>query len=532
MARGVRGGEVYGVNSSRAWSHALAIIAGTTALRLVLGAVIPLFPDETYYWEWSRTLAAGYFDHPPMVALFVRAGTALLGTTPLGVRLFPILAGGATALAIALTARRIEGDEAGRLAALVFTCVPIAAVGSVLATPDAPMLCFVAWTLYAVIRALDTGPDAPDGARSAAHTLRWWALAGLCIGLAMASKFTSVFVPAGIALACLLHPRLQNRFGEAGPYVAVAIASCVLAPVLVWNGMHDWVSFKFQLGHGLGAPKGGALGALNRELELIGGQIGLVSPILFYFVVRGIRRAFDPTPSGLRVVLGTVAVTCIAFFLYSATRRSVEANWPAIAWIPAMILVATEPPDSWRGVRWLRGGLALGALLSIVIYVHVLTPILPLPADRDQVAKAFGWDQVGQAVDRTRAFYLQKASFGVSDLFIGAERYQDASELSYHLKDHPRVFSLNLQGRPNQYDLWKTFPDSAHIGASLLLVLDEEVGEPRIIRKLMCCFVRSDMKESVALLRGGALVARKRLWFLGQWNGDWPPRAQPFPWTD
>ncbi len=532
MARGVRGGELYLVNTSRAWRQTLAIIAATTAFRLVIGALVPLFPDETYYWDWSRTLAAGYFDHPPMIALFVRAGTALLGATPLGVRLFPILASGATALAIALTARRIEGDEAGRLAALVFTCVPIAAAGSVLATPDAPMLCFIAWTLYATIRALDTGPDAPDGARPPSHALRWWALAGLCIGLAMASKFTSVFVPAGIALACLLHPRLQNRFGEPGPYLAVVIASCVLAPVLYWNGTHDWVSFQFQLGHGLGAPKGGALGALNRELELIGGQIGLLSPIIFFFVARGIRRAFDPTPSGLRLVLGTVVVTCIAFFLYSATRRSVEANWPVIAWIPAMVLVATEPPETRRGVRWLNGGLVFGALLSAVIYIHVLTPILPLKPERDQVAKAFGWERVAQAVDRTRDFYLQRPSFGLGDFFIGAERYQDASELAYHLQGHPRVFSLNLQGRPNQYDLWKTFTDSAHVGASLLLVLDDELGEPKIIKKLSCCFARSDMKEGVALLRDGALVSRKRLWFLGQWNGDWPPRAQPFPWTD
>jgi len=532
VARGVRVGEVYQVTTSRAWRQTLAIIAATTLLRLVLGAVVPLFPDETYYWDWSRTLAAGYFDHPPMIALLVRAGTLLLGATPLGVRLFPILASGCTALAMALTARRIEGDEAGRLAALVFTCVPIAAAGSVLATPDAPMLCFVAWTLYAVIRAIDTGPGSPEGPESAPRAIRWWALAGLCIGLAMASKFSSVFVPAGIAIACLLHPRLQNRFGEPGPYVAVVIASLVLAPVLYWNGTHDWVSFKFQLGHGLGTPKGGALGALNRELELIGGQIGLVSPILFYFVIRGIRRAFDPTPSGLRVVLGVVAVTCIAFFLYSATRRSVEANWPAIAWIPAMILVATEPPDTWRGVKWLRGGLALGAVLSVVIYIHVVTPILPLRADRDQVAKAYGWDVVAQAVDRNRDFFLQRAAFGVSDLYVAAERYQDASELSYHLKGHPRVYSLNLQGRPNQYDLWKTFAESARVGASILLILDDEVGEPRIIKKLSCCFARGDMRESVTMLRDGAFIARKRIWYLGHWNGDWPPRAQPFPWTD
>jgi len=40
------------------------------ALRLVVAASIPLVPDEAYYWVWSRALAPGYPDHPPMVALW------------------------------------------------------------------------------------------------------------------------------------------------------------------------------------------------------------------------------------------------------------------------------------------------------------------------------------------------------------------------------------------------------------------------------------------------------------------------------
>ena len=32
--------------------------------------ILPLAPDEAYYWVWSRDLQGGYLDHPPMVALF------------------------------------------------------------------------------------------------------------------------------------------------------------------------------------------------------------------------------------------------------------------------------------------------------------------------------------------------------------------------------------------------------------------------------------------------------------------------------
>ena len=42
--------------------------------------------DEAYYTLWSRALAFGYLDHPPMVALWIRASTALFGGSEFGVR--------------------------------------------------------------------------------------------------------------------------------------------------------------------------------------------------------------------------------------------------------------------------------------------------------------------------------------------------------------------------------------------------------------------------------------------------------------
>lgn len=49
---------------SRDWRLALAWVFGALLLRLLLSVLVPLLPDETYYWEWSRRLAPGYFDHP------------------------------------------------------------------------------------------------------------------------------------------------------------------------------------------------------------------------------------------------------------------------------------------------------------------------------------------------------------------------------------------------------------------------------------------------------------------------------------
>ena len=60
-------------------------------LRAVMATLLPLSADEAYYWLWSKHLAAGYYDHPPMIAWAIRAGTLLFGDTPLGVRLMGVV---------------------------------------------------------------------------------------------------------------------------------------------------------------------------------------------------------------------------------------------------------------------------------------------------------------------------------------------------------------------------------------------------------------------------------------------------------
>ena len=67
-------------------SWAVAGLVLLTALRLWVAAAVPMVPDEAYYWVWSRALSAGYLDHPPMVALWISAGTGIFGQGPLGVR--------------------------------------------------------------------------------------------------------------------------------------------------------------------------------------------------------------------------------------------------------------------------------------------------------------------------------------------------------------------------------------------------------------------------------------------------------------
>ena len=102
-------------NTDRRWRVALVVVTIAALVRLALAAVVPVLPDEAYYWEWSRRLAPGYFDHPPAIALVIRAGTALLApigvaASGLAVRLGAVVCGWIAALATVGIARRVAGD--------------------------------------------------------------------------------------------------------------------------------------------------------------------------------------------------------------------------------------------------------------------------------------------------------------------------------------------------------------------------------------------------------------------------------------
>ncbi|MBV9458508.1 MAG: glycosyltransferase family 39 protein, partial [Bradyrhizobium sp.] len=95
---------------SRLVRNTCLTVLALVALRLVAAAWTPITFDEAYYWVWSKHLAGGYYDHPPMVALVIRAGTMIAGDTELGVRLVSILLALPMSYAVFRSAALLFGD--------------------------------------------------------------------------------------------------------------------------------------------------------------------------------------------------------------------------------------------------------------------------------------------------------------------------------------------------------------------------------------------------------------------------------------
>src|SRR5262252_4409263 len=142
-------------------------IVALVALRLVAAVWTPLTFDEAYYWIWSKNLAGGYYDHPPMVALVIRAGTSIAGDTEFGVRLVSILLALPMSFAVFRSAELLFGSmRVAASATILLNVTLMVSVGTTIITPDSPLLLAASLVLFFLAKLLETERGA------------WWLAAG------------------------------------------------------------------------------------------------------------------------------------------------------------------------------------------------------------------------------------------------------------------------------------------------------------------------------------------------------------------
>lgn len=371
-----------------------------TSVRLLVAAFTPLAADEAYYWVWSRALQPGYLDHPPAVALWIRAGTALAGDSPLGVRLFGPLAAALGSVLVADGANRLfPAERPGFAAAVLLNATLMLGAGAITSTPDTPLLFFTTVTLWATVRARACG--------------RWWLLVGAAAGLALDSKYTAVLLGVAI-LFWLVWTRDWRSFRSPWLWAGAGAALLLFAPVVAWNAAHGWASFLKQGGrtadwHPERAPV--FLG------ELIGAQIALATPLIFALFAAGLWRAClragrrDTAAS----LLAAFVLPGLLLFVQHALGDRVQANWLAILYPPLAIAAAAV------GARWWRPAAGLGFAMTALVYVQAAASPLALPRQLDPtLIRLGGWDGLAREADalraRLRADYLASEDYGQASL--------------------------------------------------------------------------------------------------------------------
>jgi len=370
--------------------------------------------DELYYAVAGHHLQGGYVEFPAVTGLLSAAARLLFGWSLVGFRSFAIAAGALTMVVAALVARELGGGRrAQTLAAVAVGFSPLLIATNGLFQPvsfDQLATMVVLW--LALRLALGRGS---------------WLLLGIAAGVGLETKYTLAVVLVLLVAGFAVWRRdvLQSR----GFVLALVVAAALVAPNLVWEARHGWVSVHWFLN-----PPSSATDESRPQYVV---DLLLVTHIVAvpvaaagtWFLLR--ERALRPLGAA---VIGTL----VAYLLLGGK------SYYAAPVLLFALAVGAVPFDGWATRRRLqRVGVAF--VLVLVLLLPLGLPVLPLhTADRLGViaARSDYQDEIGWHALAAQAARLSR---GID--VIVTSNYGEAGALELFGRNLPAVASADVTFR-------------------------------------------------------------------------------------
>ena len=421
-------------------------LAAWGILNLFQARFTPLDNDEAYYWMYSKYLAWGYFDHPPMIALMIKIGYYFIHNE-LGLRMVVVLS---QLVALWVIWKIAEKEQQGGNANVLFffmliVIMPVYNIFGFMATPDAPLILFTAVFLLAYKKFLNK--ESPEST-----IFLSFSMAAL-----MYSKYHSGLL---IILVILSNPALLKsiRF-----YLASFVAFLLFFPHLFWQYSNGFPSFKYHLVDRISGFN------LSHVPEYLVSQFffhnPLLVPVLIWILVKvRSKNLFD------RALYFIVAGFFIFFFI-SSFRYRVEPQWTALISIPMIIILFNN-----IGYKaWLRNYVKWIAIIVFPLFLFI------------RVASAV--DFLPLSFLKTEFHNKKQFSKDIGTLsgnrpVIFTNSYQHPSVYTFYTGKFAHSLN-NLSYRKTQYDLWD-FEERVH-GKEVLYVPHflSDYNKPQLTKQIL-----------------------------------------------
>lgn len=392
-------------------NHRLLFYASWMAMNILQAAATELLDDEAYYWVYSVFPDWGYFDHPPMIALFIKAGATLL-PGELGVRALIVLI---NILTLYTIQKLVERTNDLLFYGIVLS-VAIAQVGGIIAAPDLPVLFFTALFFLIYKRFTETA--------SVLNTV----LLGVTSALMLYSKYHGVLI---IFFTLISNIKLFRQYQV---WIAALITLVLFSPHLYWQYANDFPSVQYHL-----FERNASSYHFKYTIEYLGGQILLAGPIIGWFLLYTSFR-YRPTSDSERALKYTL-VGFYAFFLLSTLKGRVEANWTMQVIIPLLVLSHQYLFGRPAMQKWVYNTVPITLVLVLALRVYIVM-------DVDGVSWLKG-DEFHQ--NKVWAAQLKVQSKGLP--LVAINSYQKASKYWFYA-DVPAYSHNTPEYRRNNYNFW------------------------------------------------------------------------------
>jgi hypothetical protein len=386
-----------------------------TILNAVQACTLEIHADEAYYWLYSRFLDWGYYDHPPMVAIFIRIGDSLIHNE-FGLRLMTVLSSTLSLYVLWLIVKKYAVEAKWFI--LVVSGIFIFHIYGFMTTPDAPLFLFTVLFYFIYQKYLKD------------DRLKWSLLLAVIIACLLYSKYHGVLL---IGFTVLSNISLLRRRTF---WIIVFLSVVLYIPHILWQVSHGYPSINYHL-----FEQSKDHYDFSQTYTYFPGQLLMAGPFIGWFLFYNAfsTRIKDAFIRGLMVNgIGT-----FMFFLISSIKGEVQPQWTLIAFAPLtmLALIRFKQAGNWR--VWF-GRLAMVNLFFIVLLRVSIITGSPLIRKIGQVKSLFGFKDWAYAI---------KQKVGDNYVMMN-DGFQNASKYDFY-NNTTKSFSYDSRYyRLTQFDIW------------------------------------------------------------------------------
>jgi 4-amino-4-deoxy-L-arabinose transferase-like glycosyltransferase len=403
----------------------------------IFSMLFPMVTDEAYYIDWARRAswpAGGFFDHPPMVS-WIASLTRIFHD--IHAARICVWALNLSSLFFTWKTARLLLGEKSHLAVLTLSTSFGGIAASTLLTPDTGMIACWNAAIYFALRAIRENP-------------RWWIIAGAVAGFGLWSKYTMILI--GPVFIYGMWADHRKQLSCKWPWIGAFVMALVFTPHVYWQSQNNWLTFKFQFGHGfsinqrveslsnlpnadepkdINSPEYALVNKLNDVIaqtgafkdmlkkprpeksklekqlaylgDFIGGVLGLWGIFILVFGAELLRKyrnkevasSFNKNQSGL---ITASALFPILFFGSIAPFSKIEANWPAMHMSAmSILLIGWLSPSAQR----VRAAAFVHLFIAGLLLASIQWPNF-IPASRNNrlLVETKGFPELGQFVKK------------------------------------------------------------------------------------------------------------------------------------
>ena len=379
-------------------------------LNIIQGNYTELLPDEAYYWVYSQYMNWGFFDHPPLVAVWVTISDFLF-TDELGVRFFSSISFSLMMYLVWSTIDHPSKNKYSWLFLLLFLSTALLNVYGFITTPDTPLLLFFALFLWAYKLYLT---------KSSALI---YCILSISIAGMMYSKYQGILV---IFFIFLSNWKLIKDY----KIWLVCLGALILyVPHIYWQYVNDFPSIRYHL------YERASVATYKFEYTLMH-IVNAIAILGFTFI--SIYRAFFKGIKNKNIFykgLNSIVLGFFFFFLIASYRGHVQAQWIAPIMLPLIIITFDYLIQYKKNIR-VFCYLAITNIIIILFARIIIANEGIIPAKLDFHG------------NKQWTLKVKKLTENSDKLFINS--FQNASIYWFYTKEKVH-YQKNYLGRKNQY---------------------------------------------------------------------------------